>query len=133
MMLTKEVVYELLDENITVKRQNHILDLIDKKFGEICDYIFVKDKYSWYDYSNCSYDDVRSEGYFDIKSYNNNIFIVGDNLKTTTGYENFSFPTRWLWEKDWKSEFDQSIEKEKVLQIKKKMIEKNTLKTELKN
>ena len=121
---------KLYDENITVKERNYIIDLIDKRFSEICEKLLKKaDKErAWYDYGNVPYESEGVEGDFDIFLYKENVDIGGEYIEGKPGYEDMSFPTRWLWEENWEEELNNNIEKAKALEIKKKKDKKEYLK-----
>lgn len=88
-MLTKEIVFKLLDENITVKESNDIKLKIDSKFTEICNVFFIKHyQDSWFDY--------YEENGFQIHDCLENISVTGEFISPPTGYD-FKIPTKWLW------------------------------------
>lgn len=120
MKITKEQFDSLFDENIKKKDYDHIISLIDQRFGEICEKFLVKkNKHgSWYDYDNASYEDEDSRGSFDPVDYKNDVGIMGEWIEPPPGYD-LSFPSRWLWE-DFEEELKQEIENYKKLELLKK-------------
>lgn len=118
MKITKELVYSLLDENITVKKQNEILSLVTQKVDEIWRYIIKSSEriLSWYSFSNddhaYSNDGNGSDGgYFSIKEYPEQIHFIGEFSQLSNHYYDYNegFPTEYLWEENWQEIVDNHI------------------------
>lgn len=108
MTITKELVYSLNDDDITVKKQIEILNLINKKVDEIWKYIIASSERSlnWYDYSNSySGSDV---GNFCLDEYLDQIKFIGEFCLLVNNYYDYNegFPTEYLWEENWKNIVD---------------------------
>lgn len=136
--ITKQQFDKLFDENISKKEYDHIIDLINERFSEICLKIIPKprDRGFWFDYGNCNYDTENSNGYFDPKEYKKEIQVGGmfsglthpynEWSGETDGYMENSFPTRWLWE-EFEGEFADRVKKAKQSIIQEKELAKQKL------
>lgn len=78
----------------------------------------------WFDYDN-HYEYGYSGGKFDPIVYKENIGVDG-SFQLPPGYDESIIPTRWLWEKNWKNEVKETVEKEKE----KEKIQKEKLRKE---
>lgn len=134
-MITKEQFDKLYSNDITKKEYDEIISLIDTRFCKIMEIIHPnRDKRMWFDYENCNYDDEKSEGFFDIKKYKDNIYIGGECINFPEPYANYGwlgagFPTRWLWTDDDEilNEFQIQIKKWEIEELEKKKLAKQKL------
>lgn len=145
-MIDKEDFDKLFDENLTIKEQARIIELIDERADYICrKYLLVKNTDTWWDYDNGS---KEVDGQFDAELYREYIDIDCSQLKPWTASCN-SFPTKWLWESDEEIEAEikslsdeeqdkkekakqKRIDKKKQLDLLKKSISSKLTKEELK-
>lgn len=145
-MLTKELVYSLVDENITVKKQIEILSLIDKKVDEIWRFILSSTERGlrWYSYSTdehaYSNDGNGSDGgFFCLQDYSKNIELIGEFSTLSNHFYdyNYGFPTEYLWTEDWKEKVlahnkeSELKQNEEDLKSNKKLIKKSLSKSKI--
>jgi hypothetical protein len=118
MKITKELVYSLNDENITVKKQNEILSLIHKKVDDIWKYIITASErhLHWYSFSNdenaySNSGNGSDGGRFSLEDYSEQIDLVGEFSQLSNHYYNYNegFPSEYLWEDNWKEIVDNHI------------------------
>ena len=94
----------LLDENISKKRYDEIIESIDQRFWEIM--IKLCSKLEWADYAN-GYRNRNGE--FCPQEYREEIEVMGAFIMPEPYSSSMSFPTRWLWEDTFKQEFDKEV------------------------
>jgi hypothetical protein len=145
MKITEAEFNKLYDANVSKREYDEIVSRIDERFYEIMATICPSLKRTgWVDYGNCNYDADDSGGWFDPDYYKEEIEVGGQFTLPEPYNCGCSFPTRWLWEDNFKSEFDAEVEackqekekKKETLKSKKaemrKVIEAKLTKEELK-
>ena len=145
-MLTKELVYSLADENITVKKQIEILSLINKKVDEIWKFILSSTERSlrWYSYSTDEHaywnDGNGSDGgFFCLQYYSKNVELIGEFSTLANNFYDYNngFPTEYLWIEDWKEKVlahnkeSELKQNEEDLKSNKKLIKKSLSKSKI--
>lgn len=113
--LTKEEVQSLLNNQVTDDTvKETILEKIDAKFEEICSKIIknVQDRNMWFDYS--TEEGEQFPGYFDPMLYHDYVSFTGSNLETLEHFNDWRFPTSWLWEDDVSKLVDDEVEYRRV-------------------
>jgi hypothetical protein len=121
--ITKKDFESLYNPKITCQRYDEIISKINDRFYEIVNVMLPNiNKKGWIDYGNCGYGEDGHDGDFDIVEYKTEITVGGDyaSLPEPYGCDN-SFPTRWLWEADFKKEFDREVSKHKSVVEQKKL------------
>lgn len=112
-MVSKEEFESLYTDTITHKNYDLIVNRIGHRVTEILTSLGIyRATGSWWDYDNCSYDAEESGGYFDTERYRETIGIGGENLHFPEPWRwdyPLGIPTRWLWEKGYKKEFNARI------------------------
>ena len=103
----ESIIKELSDENLTVKRQDEILEslmnTVNAIWRSIC--LLADADLVWWSFSNDynnTYGDGTDGGYFDPKLYNDFVEIIGEckRSKNLYRYEN-GFPTSLIYEDNW--------------------------------
>jgi hypothetical protein len=122
-IITKKDFESLYDPKITLRKYNEVVSKIGERFSEIVLTIIPGvTKKGWFDYGNCGYESGESGGEFDLDEYKEEITVGGDYAFLPRPYgDNNSFPTRWLWEEDFKKEFDREVSKHQSDEEQKKL------------
>lgn len=109
-------------DDITVGKRNKIEQKINERFSYIVETIFktFDKKCDWYDYDNGSANQDDPPGYFDADRYKNTVFFTGEWRGSLIGFEDNSFPTKWLWIDDIENIIQKEINQRKQLILKKK-------------
>lgn len=103
-IITKEEFDKLYDEKISKKEYDSIIEKIDDRFSEIMNSIRSRE-YGWYDYDNENGENCP--GHFDLVKYKKEIFFTG-NVEVSRPFES-CFPTKWLWDEDFRREFIEGV------------------------
>jgi len=131
LVIDKDLIDEMLDENISKKRYKEIEVIVNEKaqavWYEICH--ICGRKIVWWGFSN----DVElgngngsTGGTFDPEIYYDEIEMIGHYTNSKKYYDlyDYGFPTRFLWEENWQNEVVENCEKYKTKQEEKKAKEK---------
>lgn len=141
MKITKEQFDKLYSDNISKKEYDEIINLVDKRFGEVVILVYPKitNGRGWFVYGNYNYNSENDEGYFDLEQYKTEIEVGGEYTKFPEPYcfcdNGWGYiPTRWLWtdDKEILKEFNKEVEKCKNEKVKEKELLKQK-REELKN
>jgi len=131
MKITKEEFDRLYVDphTITVREYNSIIDKVDDRFAEVVKTLLPTiQKKGWFDYGNVDYESENSHGHFDPKEYKEMIKVGGQYSQLPEPYEcGNEFPTRWLWEENFKDEFDKAVEDYRIKDLKEKEQKKQKL------
>ena len=124
--ITKKEFDSLYNPKTTVQKYNEVLSKIEERFSEIVLTIIPGiSKKGWYDFGNCGYEGDGHKGNFDLDEYKKEITVGGDYASLPEPYDcDNSFPTRWLWEEDFKKEFDREVSKHQLFVEQKKLTSK---------
>ena len=114
--ITKEQFENLYTDDITKKEFDSITEKIDERFYEVIVNIVGKENLSWVDYDNGD-SSAEIDGHFDAIYYREGITFTGEG-NGNKGQKLFSefyetldgeFPVNWLWEKDYKKQYEKLV------------------------
>jgi len=120
MKITKEQFDKLYSDDITKKEYNSTIEHIDVRLEKIIITLLpeMRKRGGWYDYGNCDPDSEISGGHFDPhyceKYIDLHVYLDSRYREAAKIFEVlgdvFSIPTKWLWEEDFKEQYDILVE-----------------------
>lgn len=140
--ITQEEFDSIYSDDISKKNYDIIIGKINDRFSFVMTTICPSlKKKGWFDYGNLSWERDGHAGHFDPEWYKEEIELGGEDFDLSAPYggaEPTWIPTKWLWEDDFKEQFDSEVKKaalEEKLEkekLKKKREEKKAKKSEMK-
>ncbi len=136
--MTKERIDQLLDETITRKEYYSILAEIEGVVDEIWRYIikFSGAKLKWWAFDNdveLGHGNGSTGGEFDLNEYLDWICIIGENTLNNDSPYYDGFPTKLLYNDNWREIVEKEILKSKEDKVKQKAIDKQKREEKKKN
>lgn len=127
MSITKEQFNKLYSDDIKKKEYDQIVSQIDERFFEIAVTIVGKGNLHWIDYDN---GDTKSEidGHFDTDQHRHVISFTGEGKRNKGQRKFYEFynmldgeiPIQWLWEEDFKEQYEKLVQEDKIKEQEKK-------------
>lgn len=111
-IIKKKDFISLFSSSLSKKDRSSIISKIDNRFIEIILSIVGQNNVNNVDYDNDN--EYHEGGYFSIYSFKSKIGFSGtgnDNFKEFASLMKYEFPTKWLWQSDYKDQYNKIKDK----------------------